>query len=82
MDFDEAQERLDIAFGECYHDEARSDPFDDRRHLVVTCAETEREVERVLTALMGSEEAWYLDYSRERTRGLEVRVSIYSDAEP
>lgn len=82
MDFDEVQERLDVAFDGCQHDEVRSDPFDDRRHLVVSGAESEREVERVLTALMRSEEAWYLDYSRERTRGLEVRVSIYSDAEP
>lgn len=79
MDFDEVQERLDIAFGGCHHDGVRSDPFDDRRHLVITRAESEREVEVVLTALMGSEELWYLDRSDEKTWGMKVLVTIYSD---
>jgi len=76
MDFDEIQERLDSAFRGCELD--RTNPFNDRRHLVVTCTGSEAELEAALSALLMDDDLWYIDRSKERGRAMRVWLSIYS----
>lgn len=76
MDFDEIQQRLDSAFRGCELD--RPNPFDDRRHLVVTCTGSRAELEAALSALLMDDDLWHIHRSKERGGVMKIWFSVYS----